>query len=289
MPDSQCAKTERGVQPPFSKSSLFSGLLLGGLVLAAALWLRANRPPLTLPAGPVTVRWEAIDLPSLDHHRARLAGAWRLQIKDRRVGGFSGLALDRGSLLALTDSGVLAWLPRPPGGRSAIVRPLPAVAGNPATKVGRDSEGITRTGRAWWVVFEQNHQLIRYDRSFTRVLERRPLDISGARKNRGAEALSANGGLTIYPEASGISDATTAPGGQLFLLKRRFGLAGFRARIVWAGGEIALPTGMLDNPEGIAAEALAGGGTRLWVITDNDQRRWLETLLVAIDLPAEGR
>lgn len=277
------------MQHPFSKSSLFSSFLLFVLLLAAALWLRTNRPPLTLPSGWVTVRWTSVDLPVLDHSRARLAGAWRLQVEDRRVGGFSGLALDRGSLLALTDSGLVAWLPRPPDGRTATVRSLPAVAGNPATKVGRDSEGLASEGRDWWVVFEQNHQLIRYDPSFSRALERRPLHIPGARKNRGAEAVSVNGGLTVYPEVSGISDAATAPGGELFLLKRRFGLDGFKARIVWDGGDIALPLGRLDNPEGLAAEALAGGGTRLWVITDNDQRRWLETLVVAIDLPAEGR
>jgi len=43
--------------------------------------------------------------------------------------------------------------------------------------------------------------------------------------------------------------------------------------------------GARDNVEAIAAEPRAGGGTRLWLLTDNDFRPRAPTLLVALDLP----
>ena len=282
MPDSRCRDAERVVQPAFRKSSIFSSLALTLIVLAMALWLRTNRPSLNLAPASSAIRWipEDLDLP------APIAGAWRLQANDRRVGGFSGLAVDRGGLLGLTDSGMLVWLPLPGAAGTAVIRPLPAVAGDPGTKIGRDSEALALTDDGWWVAFEQKHQLIRYDRDFRRAGRRVPISGRGFRANRGVEALSAGQRLVAYPEGSAISDAVTTADGRILLLERRFGVFGFDSKIAGLGGpEVALPLAPLDNPEGIAAQALPGGGTRLWVITDNDQRRWHRTLLVAIDLP----
>ena len=146
----------------------------------------------------------------------------------------------------------------------------------------RDSRGF------WWVAFEQRHQLIRYDDGFNRPLQRIDISEPGFGHNRGVEALTAKGGLTWYAESSGVSDAATLPDGREIFLKRRFGPAGFTARIAGAGdGDIAIPLGPLDNAEGLAAQPLAGGATRLWIVTDNDLRRWRPTMLIAIDLPKQ--
>ena len=230
-----------------------------------------------------------MSLPGTAEQRARIAGAWTLSTEDRRAGGFSGLAIDRGKLLGLTDGGMLVWLPFPPAAGRGVIRPLPAVAGNPQTKIGRDSEALARAADGWWVAFEQDHQLIRFRPDFTRPLRRVALRDPRLRHNRGMEAIVVARRVTAYPETSGVSDAAVMPDGRIALLKRRFGLQGFSSRIDGLpGGTFELPLGALDNPEGIAAQALAGGGTRLWVITDNDQRRWLPTLLVAVDVPPRG-
>ena len=42
-----------------------------------------------------------------------------------------------------------------------------------------------------------------------------------------------------------------------------------------------------DNAEGIAAEPLVGGASRLWIVTDNDFAGYRRTLLLAVDLPAQ--
>ena len=291
MPDSQFPEPERRVQPLFRKSSLLNGLALAGVILALAVWMRLNRPSLDLAPAEIAAGWRPVTLPSLRDPRARLAGAWELVSTDARLGGFSGLAIDGDRLLALSDSGRLAWLPRPGAGASkALLKPLPATAGDPRKKIGRDSEGLAFDGQGWWVAFEQHHQRIRFDRHFERALGRVAIASRGFRPNRGVEAIAVEGGrVRLFREADGISDAAALPSTGVVLLERRFGPLGFRSRLTGLGrGPLVLPLGPLDNAEGLAAEWRPGGGVRLWVITDNDNRRWRRTLLVAIDLPADA-
>jgi len=47
----------------------------------------------------------------------------------------------------------------------------------------------------------------------------------------------------------------------------------------------SLSLGPTANVEGITAEPRPDGGTRLWLVTDNDFRPRAPTLLVALDLP----
>lgn len=288
MRDRQFPEAERVVQPMFRKSSLFNGFALAVLVLAMAAWLRLNRPPIDLSPAIVAMRWDPLALPPIQSPRARIAGAWVLVADDPRVGGFSGLAVDGERLLALSDSAMLVWLPRPGDGSHAEIRPLPAAAGNIRTKVGRDSEAIVRAGESWWVAFEQRHELVRFDRGLHNADRRIRLGERYFRPNRGVEALSAASGLVAYPERSGVSDAADLPDGPVALLKRGFGIGGFTGTIVGILDKpVRLPLGRLDNAEGIAAER-NGRGTRLWVVTDNDNRPWRRTLLLAIDVPPAG-
>jgi len=98
------------------------------------------------------------------------------------------------------------------------------------------------------------------------------------------------GGIERQPLANPyrLSDAALLPDGRIVLLARTFGPAGFAARLLLLDqGKTAplarLALGRLDNAEAIAAEPLPGGGVRLWVMTDNDFRRRVPTLLVALD------
>ena len=141
-------------------------------------------------------------------------------------------------------------------------------------------------GRGWWVAYEQIHSLLLYSRDFGRLLARLPVESADFRPNRGIEAIYPAGkGVAWRSEASGASDAARLPDGRLAILERRVGLFGFESRITGLGRPIELRLGRFDNPEAITAAPLPSGGTRLWVMTDNDLERWRPTLLLAIDLP----
>ncbi len=321
MPDSRLKKAERRLQLMFSKSSLFSGLLIAGLVIGARSAM-SRLPDRVAQADAVAlVKFTPVRLGS-DAGSLRIVGAWRMESSERRLGGLSALAIDRGGLLALNDSGVVVRMPKPGGARPvAHVRDLPDGPGDPRRKSRRDSEALARLADGnWLVAFENRNQVWRYDPAFRRGTQVVRFAHQGWSTNRGIEAMTVDrgGGLLAIPEGRGlliavrdrvetrplasngwtVSDATRLADGGTMLLLRRITLAGFRNAIgelksTDAGWRVAvgaeLPLGPLDNAEGLAAEALPAGGTRLWIVTDNDFAGYRRTLLLAVDLPAERR
>ncbi|MEQ7873732.1 esterase-like activity of phytase family protein [Sphingomonas sp. ASV193] len=279
------------MQLSFSKSSFFNGLALIGLIGLMAVSDRgANR------FDPVGDRSLALDYRARPgvavEGPARLVGAWEVRARDPRFGGLSALAVERGRLLAVSDSAVAMWLD-PPGGAAPVVQlhSIAETAGDPARKIGRDSEGLAPDplGRGWWLSYEQVHSLILYDRRFDRALARIALSSPDFEPNLGVEAIWPDGTkIDWIAEASGVSDAARLPDGRVAMIHRGIGPTGFHSWISGLGAPIRLRLGPLDNPEGIAAAPLPGGGTRLWIVTDNDFIRWRPTLLVAIDLPPKG-
>ena len=289
-------KPERLVQLSFIKSLLISGLLVGAPVIGLERWLK--RQP---------SRWAQADRSVAGSARLLLSSRstkiWHLKVPDKRFGGVSALAIDRGRLLAVTDSGVaIRFAALPPRGREWIVElhDLPAGPGVVYRKSGNDAESLLadRHGRGWWVGYEQKHSLLLFDRDLKTLIEKVTLKAAWP-ANVGAEALIINGRgrIAILPEGgtgaipSGTSDAVRLPDGRLALLVRWFSWRGFVSEIrIGSGGgrparAIRLDLGPLDNPEAIAAAPLANGGTRLWIATDDNFRPWMRTLLVALDLP----
>ncbi|MEO6580415.1 MAG: esterase-like activity of phytase family protein [Sphingomicrobium sp.] len=290
-------------------------MILTGLILAAHHWLSGLPDREPLRPSRVQVKFQPVVLDQRDFAPLRLAGAWRLTSAEARLGGVSALAMEHGGLVALTDSGVVIRLPKPPGASGmADFNDLPSGPGDPSYKAARDSEALARDakGRGWWVTFENRHAAWLFDPDFGRVIEKVPLGQFDWPANKGVEgALSAPGELLLFPEngdqvvkvADGkikgmalanrygrLSDATMLPDGRVIVLARTFGPMGFSARLLLLDGSMLrllarLPLGRLDNPEAIAAETLAGGGTRLWVMTDNDYRWRVPTLLLALDWP----
>ena len=327
MPDSRLNNDERLVQLSFSKSGILSGLLMVGALLGFTAWSRAQPTRLPAPPGVGVIRFEVASTDGWRIDGGRLAGAWRLSSDEPRFGGVSALAIERGSMLALSDSGVTIRFALPNAGATTAEGRFADLGDGPCDprwKSCRDSEALVAApGGGWFVGFENHHSLWRFDAALRNGRGIADLDGQGFVANRGIEGLAAlaDGRLIAFPEdggmllvadpasraikreavrglGPGVSDAVTLPDGRILLVRRRFGLAGFTSELLtlgkdrrgWAVALVArLSLGGLDNSEGAAAQPLPGGGTRLWLVTDNDFRAGVATLLVAIDLPADRR
>jgi len=300
------------VQQWFIKFKFFSGLIAA--VLGFAAWLREW--PNRVELGDATSRGQAVAV-ALEGPLVAPVGAgrlWRLTARDPRLGGVSGLGTDGRDLIALTDWGVVVRFAPPVVATQPInfqFRNLPGGPGPPHRKAWRDSESLLRDpgGRGWWVGFETRHSLWLFDPSFSRALGQRRLRTDW-RRNKGAEALVAassgqifalpeNGGPALAPGGAqgplaprGTADATRLPDGRLALLVRRITARGFVSEVRISGRaglpalRLRLPLGALANAEAIAATPGRGGGTRLWIATDNNNKPWMRTYLLALDLPA---
>ena len=98
-----------------------------------------------------------------------------------------------------------------------------------------------------------------------------------------------------------VSDAAFLPGGDLLVLERKFSFsAGFAIRIRRITGATIKPGALLDGPvllaadsryqidnlEGLAVRATAGGGTLLTLISDDNNSLFQRTVLLQFALPA---
>jgi hypothetical protein len=321
MPDSHLNGAERTLQPPFRNRNIFNGLIMAVAVGLAYLPIRALPDRLTAPPNSVALRAVPVELPAAQEP-LRLAGAWNLQVADRRFGGLSALALDRGRFLAVSDRGSVIRFDKPfvgrPAARLADLRAGPGIFGK---KFSRDAESLARDpgGRGWWVGYEQHHSLWLYDESFDRGLA--SIDLVGPewRDNRGAEGLltlgdgllvvaesgrealrAGNGGIEKLKLKGGaeVADAAEAPDGSQWLLLRAKGIGGLEqwiATLVSEGGGYRagrawpVPKAAFDNYEGMAIELLPDGRWRFWLITDDGHRLFARTLLVALDYSPPAR
>ena len=319
MPDPRRRQAERALQRSFSKSLFVSGLLVAGLVFGARHGMSGlpDRVPQVDAVASMTfepVRLEAAGGP------LRILGAWRVGSNEARLGGLSALAAGKDELVALSDSGVVLRFPKPGGAALRVhARDLPDGPGDPRWKSRRDSEALAQLPDGdWLVAFENRNQLWRYDAAFRSGRRVVRFTNQGWPTNRGIEAMviDRQARLLVIPEGRGIaislgdrvetlvlsnegwtiSDAARMLDGRIMLLLRRITVSGFRNAIgelvpEKAGLRVAvrgeLPLGPLDNAEGLALEPLPTGGTRMWIVTDNDFAGYRRTLLLAADLPGQ--
>jgi hypothetical protein len=310
MVESQLNEAEPVDQPPFTFGALLGMILLVALVLFAQRQWRNLPDRLPGPQRLAEVRFVPREAPA----GMRM---WAVEVADRRWGGVSALAIDQGRLLAQTDSGLVAWLPFPGQGSTARLRDLPNGPGRAEEKRNRDSESLLRANDGgWWVGFEYRHSLWHFDHAFRHGTQVRSLRRMGWSINRGVEAMLPGppGAVRLLPELAGreiqlgagaprsqpiaglegaIADAVRTQDGRDLLLLRSInaegitnrlailehGRTGLRARTI-----APLPMGWLDNAEGVAAQALPGGRTRLWIVTDNDGSAFRETRLLTFVL-----
>lgn len=293
-------QAEPRVQSIFSL--VFSSLLLAVPILLTAAWHRQQ------PS-----RWPRVDrvVPARAEQVLARPGlaAWKLSAPDPRFGGLSALAIERGRMIAITDSGVVLRFAPPRRGDSTFplaLHDLPDGPGSADRKWTRDSEALLadHAGRGWWVAFENRHSLWLFDRSFSRAIERRFLDVDWSANGGGEAVLAGPGGaIMVLPEGggravggamvvpTGTADAARLPDGRAVLLVRRMTPRGFATWLHIAAGagrparRIAVDHAPLDNMEGIAVEPLGGGAIRLWIVSDDNFRASMRTVLVALDLP----
>lgn len=321
MPDSRLNGAERSLQHSFRKSQFFNALVVFTTVLVAFALVRElpnrrERPPQTLP---ISIRH--VELPPAPAP-LKLTGAWELVVDDPRFGGLSGLAIDGGRFLAVSDLGAVAAFDFPTHPRPTVrIHDLREGPGPFGRKWMRDAESLARDprGRGWWVGYEQRHSLWLYDPSFRKPLESIDLRRPDWRDNRGAEGLLATSdGLLVTAEngrdamlaargkiarlgldaGAEVADAAIAPDGGHWLLLRSKGLGGISQSIApllqtssgyRAGPAMLVPKAALDNYEGMAIQRRPDGGWRFWLITDDGHRLMARTLLVALDYSAHDK
>lgn len=307
------------MQAKFSVRALAAGLVLFAAIGLFDRWLTSIPDREELGWRTARIGFEPVEFNASAFGRLRLAGAWKMTSDDPRFGGISALAIDDRRLLALSDSGVLVRF-SPPGRppHPARIGELPDGPRNGGFKRNRDSEALARDplDRGWWVAFEYRHELWLYDRSFGRPLRRIDLGGRGWRSNLGIEgiAAAAKSLLLVHEKGDGlllvtgrrarairiagaggrISDIADLGSGRYIAVERRLTALGFRNALVILeksgpgyrfGRRSALPLGPLDNVEAVAVEPRADGSRRLWLMTDDNFRPPLRTLLIALDWP----
>lgn len=321
MPVGGPMDAERDVQPPFIILQLIQLLVVFGLVIGGHYGIR--HLPNRVELGPrlSALRMEPAQFDSKGFAPFHLAGAWYLTSSDPRFGGWSGLAIDRGGLLALTDTGLVGWFPKPGAGAPTILmKELPDGPGNKSYRSNRDTEAIVpdAAGRGWWVAYENRNELWLYDPGLTRALKRIEYGKRRWRRNQGIEGLAQSGAdlllvlerdpkifrthgnistaLPVVGKIGRFSEALRLPDGRLFAVEQETSQAGFRNALVQLREDPAgfgvvqrhpLGLGPFDNVEGMTVERLPGRRLRLWLITDDNFQRPMRTLLLAIDLPLE--
>ena len=314
MRDSRLNAAEHAVQPSLRKLRLFNGLLMTAAVLGAFAPIRGlpNRPQRN--SAVLTIAYTPV--PLLPQGPFHVAGAWQVKVQDRRVGGLSGLAIDGGRFLSVSDLGaVVAFDPPARGNPMAAISDLRDGPGNPGLKIGRDAEALARDsqGRGWWVAYEQRHSVWLYDSALVRPQAAVPVPRRDWWNNRGIEGLVTDGeGLLAFPENGreviridrkgqrsfplqspmDVAEAARAADGSIWLLLRSKSLDGIEQAIAplkadrggyRVGPLRTLPKGAFDNYEGMAFASLTGGGWRIWLLTDDGHRFLARTLLVALD------
>jgi hypothetical protein len=315
MPDSRLNGAERALQRSFMKLRVFNGLLMAWAVVAAYAPMRSLPDRRALSDRSVALSFQPVALPETVSP-LRLAGAWVMTAGDPRFGGLSALAVDNRRFVAVSDLGAVARFDPPSAAQSrANIHDLRDGPGLPGWKTSRDAESLVRDprGRGWWVGYEQSHSLWLYDDGFRRAQTAIAIPRPDWWRNRGVEALIADGGgllalaehgreairidaaglhHAILESAWDIADAARAPDGSAWLLLRAKGRDGITQAIAplipageryRVGAAWPLPKAAFDNYEGMAIRPKTGGW-RFWLVTDDGHRFKARTLLVALDL-----
>lgn len=106
-----------------------------------------------------------------DAGQLHFLGGWSLSSPDARLGGLSGLHVENGEAIAVSDTGMIARFPLPGAAETPRIRFQPVEQGPGAGRErrSRDSEGLQVFGNQLWLSFERHNAVWRYDRATMRA------------------------------------------------------------------------------------------------------------------------
>jgi hypothetical protein len=127
-----------------------------------------------------------------DVGRLHFLGGWTMTSPDARLGGLSGLHVENGQAIAVSDAGMMVRFPLPgatPNPRISF-QPVDSGPGPRRLRTTRDTEGLAVTGNQLWISFERYNAVWRYDRAtLAEQSGARPEPMRRWRGNSGPESL----------------------------------------------------------------------------------------------------
>jgi hypothetical protein len=267
-------------------------VLVAVFILLATIAPMRPAPPLPGPGeAPLVytpIPLDAADPARRDVGRLHFLAGWELSSPDARLGGISGLHVENGEAIAVSDVGMILFFPMPGTAPAPRVRfqPLAQGPGSGRRRLTRDSEGLAVEGDRLWISYERYNAVWRYDRA-TIVAQAavQPAPMRGWPGNSGAEtlvrlvdgrfltigegwdngapfsqavlfsgdpALPATSAMRVrYRRAPGYrpTDAALLPDGRLLILNRRFAWLRFSAKLVVADVSRLAEGGTIEGQE----------------------------------------
>lgn len=248
-------------------------------------------PPPRLPRLDAALRATPVQLDPRDPSRRRVGDlvfrrGWALESDASRFGAISAMAVEDGSVAAVSDAGdlFLFALPGAAGAERVRILALPIVHGSPARKRNRDTESLAMADGRLWVGFERSNLIARYRRADARLEGfARPESMRRWPRNAGAEAMARlpDGRFLVFGEGTAgmaetpvilfdgdpsiaetpaltaryrrsegyrATDAAVLPDGRLLILNRR---------VDWIG-EFSVKLVIADLPEWRAGATVVG-------------------------------
>jgi hypothetical protein len=274
-------------------------LVLPFLLLLLATWIAGGPRPALEGAGESTIAYTPIPLDAGDPARRDVGrlhylGGWELSSPDHRLGGLSGLHVENGEAIAVSDVGMILRFPLPGTSSRPRIRfqPVEQGPGPSRRRTTRDTEGLVVDGDRLWISFERYNAVWRYDRATLRAqsgaqppLMRRWLGNSGpeaivrladgrflviqeGRDNgaptsdailfAGDPAVPGTPALRLRyrrPEGYRPTDAALLPDGRVLILNRRLSWLRLSAKLVVAEVRQPLAGAVLDWQEVATLEA----------------------------------
>lgn len=173
---------------------------IGGLLALT----QSARPPFVFPSGATLVEATTIAAPARIGP-LQILRAWRLRSSSRGFGGFSGLLVRGGAVLAISDAGGTARFTVSEASTwRATTRPIAIEGGGGKADVpGSDLEGATGSSAAWWVASEWRNAICRFGNNGRRCAQSPPM--AGWPRHFGPEALARlpDGRFLVFEEGDG--------------------------------------------------------------------------------------
>ena len=186
--------------------------MIGAAALLSGSLVASGSPPMGWQAAlsvgtPISIKVEPVEITGGKLSGLVMRGAWVLRAEDRNFGGFSGLLVFGGQLIAVSDMGwwLSAKLVESNRGlrmSEARLAPMHDAESNGYTKAGGDAEGLALRRGHLAVSFERDHRIMLLKDNGRLGETIQPRSFEQFRSNKGLEALATlpDGRLIAFAE-----------------------------------------------------------------------------------------